>query len=349
MVQRCVSCGAENPAVNRFCGQCGIQLQLELPGDANTARDAGIFNAIDGLPAVDGVNADGGVPANSGAAQPQNKYRIIVESAAPGARSGFLGLSDVDGPGQAPYDPDNDEEEKPPSHLWRNVAVSVVAVALALTALQWRSIRDYNLRRHGSASAPNSSMEAESPKNSAIATGSRTPALPSASAGVGAPQGVESSSVEGSPTDRARAVQQSSNSAPSVANSNASEDAARPRAMGAPAANESQSAAADNRPDKFGANHSAGSLSSSALPGAKENMRVSQVSAEEARVAWLWNAVAKGNPQASVELASMYVQGKGVARNCEQAEILLRGAAEKGNEKAKLSLRQIRLQGGCAP
>jgi hypothetical protein len=334
-----VSCGAENPADNRFCGQCGIQLQLELPHDADPARDAGIFNAIDGLPAVDSVNADGGV-------QPQNKYRIVVESAGPATRSGFLGISDVDSPG---HDPDYDEEEKPPSHLGRNIAVSVVAVALALTALQWRSIRDYNLRRHGSASAPNGSIEAESPKSSAIATDSRTPALPSASAEGGAPQGVDSSSIEGNPTDHARAVQQSANSAPSAANSNASDDAVRPRSMGAPAANESQSAAAANRPDKFGAAHSAGSLSNSALPGAYEMKRAAQVSAEEARVAWLWNAVAKGNPQASVELASMYVQGKGVARNCEQAEILLRGAAEKGNEKAKLNLRQIHLQGGCAP
>jgi TPR repeat protein len=69
----------------------------------------------------------------------------------------------------------------------------------------------------------------------------------------------------------------------------------------------------------------------------------------EVRALWLWKAVGKGNPQASVELATMYVQGSGVVRNCDQAQILLRGAAEKGNEQARFSLQQMRLQGGCTP
>jgi len=342
MAQRCVSCGAENPATNRFCGQCGIRLEPANDATANTANAAISGNAIDGA------------PANSGEDQPLNKYRIVIESANP-ARAGFLGLSDDDTPdGTAPsYE---DEEREAPSHLGRSIAISVVTLAVVLTAvlaaMQWRTIRDYNLRRHSLASVPDGSREAEPPNSSAVAAdrASRTSGTPTPAVKAGASQVMESSPS----ANRARPVQQTGNSpepAPLAANSNPSTDAVSPRAMGAPAADliESQSPAVSNQPAKFRSAHTASDLSSTALPGAYEMNRAAHANDAEARAAWLWKAVGKGNPQASVELARMYVQGSGVVRNCDQAQILLRGAAEKGNEQAKLSLRQIRLQGGCAP
>jgi TPR repeat protein len=104
----------------------------------------------------------------------------------------------------------------------------------------------------------------------------------------------------------------------------------------------------ENHPSASAKAHAArpaGSVSASA--GAFELERAEHAGDAEARAAWLWNAVSKGNSQASVELAKMYVQGSGVIRNCDQAQILLRIAAEKGNEQAKLNLQQIRRQGGC--
>jgi TPR repeat protein len=87
--------------------------------------------------------------------------------------------------------------------------------------------------------------------------------------------------------------------------------------------------------------------STSAL-GADEMKRAANASDAEARAAWLWKAVSKGNPQASVELARMYKQGSGVIRSCAQAEVLLHSAAAKGNAQAKLDLQQIRMRGGCS-
>jgi TPR repeat protein len=76
--------------------------------------------------------------------------------------------------------------------------------------------------------------------------------------------------------------------------------------------------------------------------------RAVNASDAEARAAWLWRAVSKGNPEAPVELARMYEQGNGVVRSCGQAQVLLRSAAAKGNAQARLSLQQIRIRGGCS-
>ncbi len=52
----------------------------------------------------------------------------------------FLGLSDDRAPD---YLLENDEP--PQSHVRRNVALAVLAAAVALAAVQWRSVRDYGL------------------------------------------------------------------------------------------------------------------------------------------------------------------------------------------------------------
>jgi TPR repeat protein len=60
--------------------------------------------------------------------------------------------------------------------------------------------------------------------------------------------------------------------------------------------------------------------------------------AEEVRA--LWSAVGQGNTAAEVTLAKLYMIGGGVPKNCDQARVLLRAAAKKGNSEAigKLSL-----------
>ena len=49
-----------------------------------------------------------------------------------------------------------------------------------------------------------------------------------------------------------------------------------------------------------------------------------------AAAAWLWKATAKGNPDAPVRLADMYVKGDGVPRSCEQALVLLNSGSDQG-------------------
>lgn len=48
----------------------------------------------------------------------------------------------------------------------------------------------------------------------------------------------------------------------------------------------------------------------------------------------LWNRVRKGNSDAEVALAELYLNGKGVAQNCEQAHLLLLAAVKKRNRAA---------------
>jgi len=60
----------------------------------------------------------------------------------------------------------------------------------------------------------------------------------------------------------------------------------------------------------------------------------------------LWAAVEKGNADAEVALAGLYRQGKVVAKNCDQARVLLSAAARKGSAEGQKHLEEF-TRGGC--
>jgi TPR repeat protein len=60
----------------------------------------------------------------------------------------------------------------------------------------------------------------------------------------------------------------------------------------------------------------------------------------------LWTAVEKGNATAETTLADLYLRGDGVAKNCDQARVLLAAASGKGNIEAMQKLQQLN-QTGC--
>ena len=60
-----------------------------------------------------------------------------------------------------------------------------------------------------------------------------------------------------------------------------------------------------------------------------------------ARVRRLWSEVGAGDSKAEVELAQLYLKGDGVTRNCEQARVLLKAAAKKGNAEALQEYRKL--------
>jgi hypothetical protein len=53
----------------------------------------------------------------------------------------------------------------------------------------------------------------------------------------------------------------------------------------------------------------------------------------------LWKAVKRGNVVAEVALAKLYLQGKSVPQNCEQAHMLLQTASTKGSKPADTLLK----------
>ena len=72
-----------------------------------------------------------------------------------------------------------------------------------------------------------------------------------------------------------------------------------------------------------------------------------QASDSAAAAAWLWKATSRGNPDAPVRLAGMYIKGDGVPKSCEQALVLLRAAATKENAAARNRLAALYANGTC--
>jgi hypothetical protein len=62
----------------------------------------------------------------------------------------------------------------------------------------------------------------------------------------------------------------------------------------------------------------------------------SETQAKDAQL--LWQAVAKGNVQAEIDLANLYLLGQGVAKSCSQARVLLTAAQNRKSELAAQKL-----------
>lgn len=60
----------------------------------------------------------------------------------------------------------------------------------------------------------------------------------------------------------------------------------------------------------------------------------------------LWGAVQAGSVSAEVSLAERFARGEGVNKNCEQAKVLMKAAADHGNREARLRLYEMET-GGC--
>jgi Sel1 repeat-containing protein len=78
-----------------------------------------------------------------------------------------------------------------------------------------------------------------------------------------------------------------------------------------------------------------------------EGVRGSHVSISSRAAALLTRATAKGDPDAPVSLANMYLKGDGVPHSCEEAMALLESAANKPNLRARKRLAALYATGGC--
>jgi len=87
--------------------------------------------------------------------------------------------------------------------------------------------------------------------------------------------------------------------------------------------------------------------SSKPQPGQQELEKAVNASDATAAAAWLWKATSRGNPEAPVRLADMYLKGNGVPKSCEQAMVLLRSAATRENAPARNRLAALYANGTC--
>lgn len=60
---------------------------------------------------------------------------------------------------------------------------------------------------------------------------------------------------------------------------------------------------------------------------------------------WLWKSVSKHNTSALIVLADLYQRGDGVAKSCEQAQVLLTAGARRGSADAAQKLRNLQSSG----
>ncbi len=294
----------------------------------------------------------------------------------------FLGLSDAPHIAAETLPPDGDEAERG-SH-WRGwLAVAIVLIFAALGVMQWRAqtgngplqlvkAKLYSLR-HGSApqtnnqpgatdplvadTIPKPEQQTVQPTSPAAANSNSQVAAPPASNPTTAPQSAPTATpptttqtASPSVTTPKRNDAVKAQSPPTIGNS----QSATPVENTAPKAVPPQTAAAQpdtatsppktKRPstdatDKVG--------SKQGVPGADEMAKAKDASDATASAAWLWKATAKGNPEAPVQLADMYIKGNGVPRSCEQAVVLLKTAAEKENALARNRLASMYATGNC--
>jgi PilZ domain len=59
----------------------------------------------------------------------------------------------------------------------------------------------------------------------------------------------------------------------------------------------------------------------------------------------LWAAVQSGSVAAEMSLAERFARGEGVIKNCDQAKVLMRAAANRGSREARLRLYEMETQG----
>lgn len=372
MALTCENCGAENLETNRYCGQCGSKLVAPLrddtpeefwrepshawssadeavtdvSGTAQESSDTASFLQRNNRQEAEerartGASPDVAVSESSQAGVDQfTQYPVQQHSAMRTGVSGpsFLGLTDDDG------SPDyGDDLDEPRSHMRRNLALVILAIAAALVTLQWHSIRDYGLAyiRNGSQKVQQGSKPAQaSPAELASSTGRE----PSAANPVnsGEPQSVQNSPNAGHELP----TRQSGTSQPAPAASQQ-----QPSAMGA-SADVREIASRPAPPTSADSNFAARTRPSQATheserrPGSDEMRHAARASDPGDRATWLWRAVGKGNPEAPIQLAAMYEMGDGVVRSCDQAQLLLRAAASRGNGQAKANLLQL-LREGC--
>ncbi len=291
----------------------------------------------------------------------------------------FLGLSDPPELGGGPSPTDYADEETPRRTGWRMwLAAGVVVVFVALGLMEWqsqihqtdngpvqiiktkvRSLTKSSQSQNGVENAPAGSVADSSnskpdmqvqeqakpqAQNQASNPSANQPAPP---ASVSNRSGSAGGAV--APTAAAATAMQP-NKAPSAAP--AVQKSAQPpvtasAVAGAKAQPPAQTAAANTKPPRAAQANDADATPGKPAPGADELAKAKNASDSAAEAAWLWKSTAKGNPDAPVLLADMYMKGDGVPRSCEQAVVLLKTAAEKENARARNRLASMYATGNC--
>ena len=280
----------------------------------------------------------------------------------------FLGLSDA--PATPAHVSDESDLVTPPSSHWRAWTVAIVVCIFAgLAILEWRAeqrhsnigpigimkmqIERLKGKRAGVIpTTPPSEATPESvqPGSTVPPNGSgpemRTAPQPKPQTNAPQPNGnttLEKPANPGAASNSPTPLATTTSAAKSGTSGNAQAPSQKPQTESA----EGNNAEAANSPESPGSKTD--KAAKTATPGAEELAKASTASDAAAASAWLWKAVAKGNPEAPIKLANMYIKGDGVPQSCDQAMVLLRSAAAKENAAARSRLGALYATGTCVP
>ena len=334
---RCNTCGRNSPGSQKFCGMCGTRLGEEIAGPIESVRreDESIDRLeserhqserhISDLHIEDQHIEDQQVVSEEhfaafqpyAEAQPIAEEREVYHSrSSPNDLSLFqsIGLS---GEG---YDY-GDEAQDGVAHRSYRVYVGIAAVVIigVLAYMAWRGV-EVSSRTSPAAPTASSEIPKESLPPTPVPTDSarsETPSETRPAADTKAP------SHEPAAPAHDQATTRTAKPLPS----------ARPKPV-KPAATPPQPEATS------GTGNEELALAERYLSGANGQGRNSSEA-----VPWLWKAMAKHNAEAPLLLSDLYLKGDGVAKNCDQARILLDAAALRGIKDAGQRLRHLQAFG----
>jgi hypothetical protein len=290
----CDACGYNNSAGQRFCGMCGLPLQV--------ATESRVPQVVPAAPIV-GESRQDAAPSDNSAGE--------MFAAGPTDFGRDRNAPALTLPSLQASLPDFDLEAGPPPYRYQLYAgVALVVLVVLLVYMVWRGTK-------------------------AISGAAGPPAAPSR---VSAPARAEAAPQQGA-----------AQSAPPGGNVPASAGQRNGRPTPSRKARH-----ADTRPASRLVTNAAISASTAAEPSGAEDLATAENylngtqggtrDSKEAAL-WLWKAVGKGNPAATLALSDLYLRGDGVPKSCDQARLLLDAAARKGARAAGERLRNLRAFG----
>jgi len=308
---RCPACGHQNPTSHRFCGMCGRSVM-----EQNSVADLEIAELhVENRHVEDPRQDQDKVQINQTQFRPTEDavYEPVLGTNEPTL---FRGRDHL-------YRDDQADEmfHYPPSsrsyRVYVGIAVAIVIFALGYWA--WRSMQ----------AAPQSAlMEPQAPPAAAAEPAATQPAATAPTP----PITSRPDTPNRTPSANQAAIP--SNADPSSAGSSSAANVA-PATNSATERNPLSETSAGNGGEEL-------AIAQRYLNGDGQERN----HAEAAK--WLWKAVAKHNAEATLLLSDLYLKGDGVAKNCDQARVLLDAAARKGKGTKDAADRLRHLQAfGC--
>lgn len=380
----CDQCGSENPTQNKFCGQCGAKLaatngRISDPLSAPPGPVSSEFRreveqqqlrlqrlatsssvAPDPVPVVD-PGAETAVEERTYTGG-DSARACTADNEAPISGPSFLGLS-----GPAP-DRAQDlsylyEDESRPGRARKILAFLVAVGFLALIAYEWRQNPDWQtalmgrrakqtVSANGNSQSPSQNVapdQGTGPGNAA--SGSKAEQNPSDSTGGPSANSQPASASSQQPS---AAPGQSTSAKPGSSSRPGPDNSGRPdqSATAAPSHDAGSGAPSEVETNSTGAVGEPQAADNGDLVAGKTSPQERTAVAKKGvnrSTAAMRPAKAEEPDNDLVAKADAYLYGRGVRRNCQQALVLLRTAANRGNSIARSKLGGLYATGQCVP